>query len=142
MIVRALLVASLVVLAACSGNDSTPAESPGSDAIRRAALEGAAIQAAAESAARAYASAFIAGDSDSAFDMLSRRCRDRVSSDELAAAVAAVALSYGDATLEQVTVTLTGNNVARVSSRFDQPDLDQVDEPWVFEDGAWHNADC
>jgi hypothetical protein len=143
---RSVLAGASVVLlglfAACGGDDQRPAESSGLDTIRKAALLGAALEGTAEDAARAYAGSFIAGDADTAYGMLSRRCRDTIGRDAFEVAVAAVALEFSTARLEEVTVTVTDDDAARVTSSFDQPALDQVGEPWLLEDGAWRNDDC
>jgi 4-hydroxy-tetrahydrodipicolinate synthase len=41
-----------------------------------------------------------------------------------------------------VAVKESSGNLARVTSRFSDPEIDQIQEPWVRAPGGWHSDDC
>jgi hypothetical protein len=95
-----------------------------------------------ETAVRAYSDAFLSGDADTAWDLLSSRCRDRLARAEFNGIVGGGADLYGSASMTDLTVDELSGSLARVTYTYDDPAINQNHEPWVFEDGAWHNDDC
>lgn len=98
-------------------------------------------KAAVEDAVRSYSSAYLRGDGQTAYDMLSARCQKIISLGELEVAASGAAALYGQAQLISVTPTVDGDR-ATVTYRFDQPAIDQENQPWVLEDGRWHYDKC
>ncbi len=141
----AVLLAPVIV--ACSSDsesdDPTTDTSADSTVPATASDEGlAAQQDALKDAVVAYSDAFLAGQSDDAWALLSSRCRDRLSEPEFDSLVEQGAAQYGDASLESLEVTSFAGELARVSYTYSESVINQTDEPWGFEDGAWRNDDC
>jgi hypothetical protein len=97
--------------------------------------------AAVEDAVRSYSSAYLRGDSQTAYVMLSTRCRKIINLGQLKAASAGGAALYGQAQLISVTSIVDGDH-ASVTYRFSQPAIDQENQPWVREAGRWHYDAC
>src|SRR5680860_268963 len=84
-----------------------------------------------EAAVRGYSDAFLAGDPDTAYEMFSARCRDRVSSAELSDVVTAGAALYGDAEITSYDAEVS-DNFARVTYRFTDSEVEQAEAcGWV-----------
>lgn len=96
---------------------------------------------AVEEAVRSYSSAFLRGDGDAAFAMLSARCQTVLPKAQLTAAARGGAALYGRARIVSIQPTLAGNR-ATVTYRFDQPAIDQTNQPWAREGGAWRYDSC
>jgi hypothetical protein len=142
--VRRLLVSILVVgallLAACgddagddtgtsaTGNTSPPVTGPEADAL--------------EQAVRAYSAAFLAGDTVAVRALQSARCQEAIPDDGLAAAVAGANAAYADAQIEELRVLTITGDAGRVSYTYSDPVINQTDEPWIREGGAWRMDDC
>lgn len=94
-----------------------------------------------EQAVRDYSAAFLGGDAAGAVGMLSDRCRERIGA-ELPAVVFAAAQTYGNARITSLSVDEQSGNLARVTYRYDRPELDQEGEPWVRQGGKWKQDDC
>ncbi len=92
-------------------------------------------------AVRAYSEAFLTGDAEAAWALLSGRCQDRLSRPEFNSIVAGGAEMYGDAQMESLKVDVLEGTLARVSYAYDDPSINQDQEPWVFEN-RWRNDDC
>lgn len=95
-----------------------------------------------EASVRGYSEAFLAGDAEAAWELLSERCRDRLAQSEFTSIVSAGGAMYGDAELTEFEVVDLAGNLARVTYRYDAPEIDQVREPWTLEGGVWRNDDC
>ena len=94
-------------------------------------------------AVQAYSDAFLTGDSESAYTMLSERCQRRMDKADFARITTIARDIYGGK--PQVFVKYAervSGNFARVTYTFDSPTLSQDEEPWVREFGAWHEDDC
>lgn len=133
-VLLALSLTGALAVTACNGEERAPAseeEAPESD-LGEAELE---------AAVRGYSSAFLDGNADDAWDLLSVRCQDRLRRHEFAGIVATAPDLYGGAVLEEIVVEDLSGNLARVSYQYDISEISQDNEPWVFEDG-WRNDDC
>jgi hypothetical protein len=73
--------------------------------------------------------------------MLSARCDTPALREQLIRASKAAPALYGQAWLVSVTPTVDGDR-ATVTYRLNQPAIDQENQPWVYESGAWHYAKC
>jgi hypothetical protein len=94
-----------------------------------------------EDAVRSYTAAFLSGDGEKAADMLSARCDTPTMHGAVVAASANAAALYGQAKLVSVQPAVDGDR-ATVTYRFDQPAIDQENQPWVWEAGAWRYDKC
>lgn len=115
-------------LAACSGADSDEAEPD--------------TQAALQQAAQDYSDAYLTGDAEAGYLLLSDRCKERMSESEFSTLVEAAASIYGSAIEFKSFSADVNDEQARVTYTFpDNPEIDQEDEPWVDE-GGWRQDDC
>lgn len=91
---------------------------------------------------RAYSQAYLSGDGAKTFGMLSARCQQRVGRDQIIAATAGAKAQYGPQPIATLAVDTLAGTLARVTYTYSTHSLDQTSEPWVREDGAWHEDDC
>ena len=115
----------LVLTTACSGSSS-----PKDD------------DAALINSVRAYNESFLAGRSTEAWNLLSDRCHDRIGEGPFGEIVDAIVMLYPGVETLEVSIDDLSGDLARVTSRFTDELLDQDREPWVQENGQWHNDDC
>jgi hypothetical protein len=94
-----------------------------------------------EDAVRSYTAAFLSGQGEKAAGMLSARCDTPALRGQIIQASAAAPALYGQAKLISVSPTVTGGR-ATVTYRFDQPAIDQENQPWVYESSAWRYDKC
>lgn len=73
--------------------------------------------------------------------MLSARCDTSTLRAQISYAAAAAAAPYGQARLVSVIPAVDGDR-ATVTYRFDQPAIDQENQPWVYESNAWRYDQC
>lgn len=142
----AAFLAGAILLAACGGDDDGKAPKPSSEAALR--IE-----------ARAQAEAVLAADKQKAYDAYAKDCREKVS---LATFSKTVDTTLGileqrlrlrpgaDIQVVQVDIDSLKDGVGRVRvilatkaspPRRITPESETFD-PWVFEEGRWHNATC
>jgi hypothetical protein len=141
-----------VVLAACSsGGSNTSGTTTSGETSSPATLSSATSSSGAvsdstshdlEVAVRAYSAAYLSGDGDTAYRMLSARCRNRVAHDQFVGEVSQAKKLYGTAEMQTFSIDQSSGGLARVTYTYDQPAINQVSEPWVLEDGSWHEDDC
>lgn len=94
------------------------------------------------SAVKAYSDAYLTGDAKGAYALLSARCQKRMSAPEFRAIVAQARDLYGSALPIKTYHADVQGDLARVSYTYDVSAINQDSEPWVLEDGAWHEDDC
>jgi hypothetical protein len=95
-----------------------------------------------KAAVQAYSDAFLTGDGKTAYGLLSQRCRKRTTQTQFSGIVDAAKDLYGSALpLKTFTATISGD-LARVTYTYSIKAINQDREPWVREDGAWHEDDC
>lgn len=94
-----------------------------------------------EAAVRTYTEAFLGGDADAAYDLLSERCRGELARNDFTAIVAQASAQYGDAEITSYEDDVRGN-VATATYELSDPTLNQVEERWLLEGGNWRNDDC
>lgn len=113
-----------LTLAAC-GSGGTSGEKP---ALRRAVQN--------------YSDAYLTGDANTAYALLSKRCQARTTEADFAALVSQAKGLYGTA-LPMKTFKVDLNDAqARVTYTYEMAAINQTDEPWVKESGDWHQDDC
>lgn len=88
-----------------------------------------------------YSEAFLGGDADAAYVLLSARCQARLSRDEFAAVVAAARKTYGPTPIRSLEVEVDGD-MAQATYTYPVAALDQTAEPWVYEQLGWKQDDC
>lgn len=144
---RTALAASLLaLLTGCSGASEKP-RANGDNAVTtssvtQADLNNDADRASLRSAVESYSSAYLSGDAERARALLSARCQQRISLDELRALATGAKGLYGTAKMTSFEITTLSGPLARVTYRYDVPAIDQLDEPWARQDGQWRNDDC
>jgi hypothetical protein len=94
-----------------------------------------------EEAVRSYSAAFLSGQGDKAAAMLSTRCDTPALRAQIIEASKSAPALYGQARLVSVVPTVDGDH-ATVTYRFDQPAIDQENQPWSYETGAWRYDKC
>lgn len=160
---RVVLVLTLALLAAgCGGGDgdaprsassssSTPTPSTGSTPSPTASAsdlplaqitEGSPDQRALRTAVQLYSDAFLTGNAEVSYALLSLRCRNRVTEEQWDQLLAMAAQKYGQALPVESYEALISGDTARVSYGFSDSSIDQTREPWVREDGRWREDDC
>ena len=91
-----------------------------------------------EVAVRLYSDSFRAGDIGTAYQVLSARCRNRISKTELGAQAAR---SGGFAAVIDVKAKVQGER-ALTSYTYPQAASNRSAEPWVREGGKWKRDRC
>ena len=114
----------LLVAAGCGSDDDSSSEDP-----------------ALEEAVRAYSADFLAGDATAAYANMSERCHGILAEDVFATVVASAADAFGDEEITDFDADVDGDE-ATVSYEFSDETLNQADERWILESGAWHIDDC
>lgn len=94
-----------------------------------------------DEAVRSYTSAYLSGDGGTAYSLLSTRCKATISPDVLQRQASAAAALYGQARIVSLEPSVDGDR-AKVTYRFDQPAIDQQNQPWVLEDAVWRYDQC
>jgi hypothetical protein len=96
---------------------------------------------AVESAVRSYTAAFLSGQGETAANMLSERCDTPAVREQIISASRTAPALYGQAAIVSIDPVVDGND-ASVTYRFNQPAIDQEDQPWVEERGTWRYDKC
>lgn len=124
-----LLVVGLLCLAllACSGDDEAVASTQSTDELR--------------DAVQAYSDAYLTGDM-AAYEMLTERCRDRLSQEQFRTLVAMAKSMYGSALPVRSFDAEVSGDLARVTYTYDVSAINQNAEPWTREGGVWKEDDC
>jgi hypothetical protein len=122
----------------------TTTTKPGRVQVRDTGAEGSTEETTALArAVRAYSDAYLGDAPGSAYELLSQRCKQRITPDEMRVLTAGAKELYGIRTITDLRVEELSGNLARVTYRYKtQPEIDQVSEPWVKEAGGWHQDDC
>ncbi|MET9503928.1 hypothetical protein ABZY42_19750 [Streptomyces sp. NPDC006622] len=141
-----IIAATLLTLTACSsGEDGAPAASDSgpADAEQTVAVPEAHEGDDLEAAAAVYTSAYFAADTDTAYGMLSARCREKTGAEAYAAVVEQAKTDHGpDHPATDVRAEVSGK-LGRVSYKVrGLPEFDQRAQPWTLEDGGWKYDAC
>ena len=93
-------------------------------------------------AVKKYSDAYLTGDATTAFNLLSARCQKRMSAAAFADIVRGARDMYGSALPIKTFDAQISGDLARVTYTYDVKAINQDSEPWVREDGKWHEDDC
>lgn len=148
----ALFVASAFLLTACGANEEASPDPTASAATAPTVASASATPNQGESAApsneadlksavTSYSDAFLTGDI-AAYDLLSKRCRDRTSRNYFLGILIGAEDAYGSALPIKTFKADIQGTLARVTYKYDVVAINQDSEPWVKENGAWKNDDC
>lgn len=98
---------------------------------------------AVEAAVKAYTDAYFAGEASTAHGMLSERCRKEINPLVYGETVRQANKEHGpNHPATDVSAEVSGD-LARVSYKIEGlPSLDQAQQPWAREDGAWKYDAC
>jgi hypothetical protein len=141
-----LAAALLLALTACSSSDdgAAPATDSGTPSPEPTVSVPAEHEADdLEAAVAVYTSAYFAADTDTAYGMLSERCRKEINPLVYGEMLRQAKKDYGtDHPATDVEAEVSGS-MARVTYRVEGlPMLDQESQPWTLEDGAWKYDAC
>lgn len=92
-----------------------------------------------------YNTAFFDGDGDTAWGLLSARCRVRIPTvemDQRSGLAGAIARARPDAVAVRAFAADVDDGVARVRYRFGDSRLNRAPERWVKEGRSWRNDGC
>jgi hypothetical protein len=95
-----------------------------------------------EQAVRAYSDAYFATDTAKAHGMMSARCQDKIPAEVYGPVVEASVKQYGVHDIKTFTVDQLSGDLARVTYTYAVPALDQKQQPWAREGGAWKYDGC
>lgn len=150
----AALTIPCLLLAGCGDEEADTSPSPPTPEVNETSAAAPPTSKPAESTAPAdptievraavkdYSDAFLTGDLEVAYSLLTERCQDRLPRADFGAAVEAASAAYGSALdIETFEAEVNGDQ-ARVTYTYAVSAIDQLQEPWAREDGAWRNDDC
>ncbi|MFJ1865531.1 hypothetical protein ACIOD1_12950 [Streptomyces sp. NPDC088097] len=149
-VITALAAAGTLALTGCSSSD-TPADSgPPASWVRESGTSPATAQPSAdpgranlEKTVRAYSAAYFKPDGKTAYATLSKRCQAKAGDAELfAGLVNSAAKTYGRQEIQTLTIDQLAGDLARVSYTYSVPVLNQSQQPWAREGGAWKYDGC
>ncbi|MGW7288043.1 hypothetical protein ACWGH4_21430 [Streptomyces sp. NPDC054847] len=95
-----------------------------------------------EQAVRAYSAAYFATDTKKAHGMMSARCQEKIPAEVYGPVVEASVKQYGAHDIKTFAVDQLAGDLARVTYTYAVPALDQKQQPWAREDGAWRYDGC
>lgn len=135
-----------ILLTGCDG-DSDPASKPDPSASTAASTSSSADPTdGLRASVQDYSDAYLTGDGDAAYALLSSRCQGEESKAEFTAIVEAAGELYGSALpFKSFDATLhpaVDPTMASATYTYSISAIDQESEPWVREDGRWLNDDC
>jgi hypothetical protein len=140
MKIAAALLTVLLSLTACGGSsDNTP--TPKASATVTTTTPAADPSSDLKAAVHAYSKAYLTGDGASAYAMLTKRCRTKLALSEFAAASESAKSLYGNVPIKTLDVKVNGTK-ATATYTYAVATINQTDQPWVFESGAWHYDQC
>ena len=133
------LVLAGLLLSGCGGGSDQPADKPAptSKAPTTTPAPGDAL----EESVRAYSAAFLRGDGAAAYELLSKRCRNRTRLSEFEALAEQAQARYGPEEIATLKVKVNGDQAQATYTYAQSQILDQDNERWVNEAG-WRNDDC
>jgi hypothetical protein len=91
---------------------------------------------------QAYSDAYLTGQPVKAYGLLSHRCQDRTSLSEFTGLVTAAKQQFGSELPFKTYNAMISGPLARVTYTYDVASINQDQEPWVKENGHWHEDDC
>lgn len=88
-----------------------------------------------------YSKAYLTGDGATAYALLSKKCQNAMPLSEFAGLTEQAKSLYGNVRIKTVKVEVDGDHATATYS-YPVPAINQTNEPWVLEDGTWHNGEC
>lgn len=130
MVMKAIMVALVLTLGAgCSSSDPPAPEKKAQTTPKlRKAVE-------------AYTAAFLGGDAEAAYSLLTERCHGETAAADFKRIVDQAHAEYGNESILSYADKVDGQ-VATVTYELTDPYLNQDNERWLLEDGTWHNDEC
>ncbi|MEU0370628.1 hypothetical protein ABZ070_10245 [Streptomyces sp. NPDC006283] len=95
-----------------------------------------------EQAVRAYSDAYFAADTKKAHGMMTNRCQATAPIEVYGPVVEAAVKQYGQQEIKTFAVDQLSGDLARVTYTYSVPMLDQKQQPWAREGGAWRFDGC
>lgn len=93
-------------------------------------------------AVQKYSDAYLTGDADTAYSLLSNRCKKLDTPDAFALLVSQAKLVYGSALPIKTFKAHIEGDLARVTYTYDLKAINQEDQPWTKESSDWHDDNC
>jgi hypothetical protein len=93
------------------------------------------------SAVYAYSKAYLSGQGGTAYDLLSTRCKERMTRQAFISLTKMAKAQYGPHAITSYTEKVN-DDLARVTYAYTDESLNQTGEPWVEEAGKWKQDDC
>ena len=91
---------------------------------------------------KSYSLAYLAGDGQTAWDLLSARCQKRITLAQMKEMTATAAVTFGQHEISTYEADVH-DTLARVTYTYaDAASINQDSEPWVKESGTWKQDDC
>jgi hypothetical protein len=138
----------LATLTACASGDGDTAEDKPSSSAGSPSAEGSAVPprddaAELSEAVMTYTKAYFEGDADTAYGILSERCRAEIPPEAYSAATGQAAKDYGpDHEAVDIGANVSGET-AHVSYQVTGlPKFDKKAQPWTWEGDAWKYDAC
>jgi len=137
-----LLIAAgvLCAVASCSSGspDRSQAQPRGSATATASASAGKALKA----AVYAYSDAYVGDEADAAYALLSQRCQDTVARAALRSEINGAAPQLRGQSIKTFKIDSLNGNTATVTYTYSDASINQTEQRWVFESGAWRYDGC
>ena len=91
---------------------------------------------------QAYSDGYLADEPVEAYNLLSNRCKQRISLSHFTRLSMAANQLYGRPLPIRTFKANIQGNLARVTYTYSVPAINQTQEPWVKEHGQWREDDC
>ncbi|MGW0844559.1 hypothetical protein ACWD26_31365 [Streptomyces sp. NPDC002787] len=147
--VTVLLAVALLALTACTsgdesgGTDDKPSAEVQEPSATPSPADTAGVDTAGlEAAVGDYTAAYFANKPDTAFGMLSERCKKRITLAGMAALTERAIGDYGAQDVKRFEIDDISADAAHVSYGVGMPKFDQKQEPWIREAGVWRYDSC
>ncbi|WP_377273114.1 hypothetical protein [Peterkaempfera sp. SMS 1(5)a] len=136
------LATAALALTACTSSPHNPAPQPPATKAAPGSPAPDPSRAELEEAVRAFSTAYLKPDPDAGYAMLSERCRRTIGKSVWAGLAKSAAKDYGRRPIKTLTVLQLAGDDARVSYTYGLPRLDQLEQPWLRENGSWRYDAC
>jgi len=88
-----------------------------------------------------YSAAYLGNEPEKAIALISARCKERIDLATMGKLTAGAQARYVSARITGYEAKVSGG-LARVTYRYTDPAIDQVDQPWAKEGGRWLRDAC
>lgn len=140
-----LFLFAALVAGCSSGSDKEAAEpkaepTPTADATTTTAAPEPSPDDDLEAAVQDYSKAFLGGDGEGAYALLSKRCQATIAANDFNDIATQAKDQYGELNIESLKVSVDGDSATATYTYPVEP-LNQTGEKWIDE-GGWKNDDC